>query len=209
MNKKIILFSICFVCAAFFCGCIGSAEKDAKIISLTEALEALQVQLDEVQSVKEIEKIQALYLNYVIYNKLDDVWTLFSEEGVLDVFVEKEPAKGAKEITEIFQERKAMIEENSKDGQHAIIFDSSSIITVDGDTAKSTFLLFNIMSMDGENLGIQQGSYDIDFVKENGAWKISYLKYSREFSIGNGGMPEGAGPGKPGSPMGTAQKKVD
>lgn len=194
MKIKFLIFSAFAALAIFFFGCSGNPETDKEIEALTETLNTMQAQLDEVQSVKEIEKLQAQYLNYVIYNKLDDVCTLFSENGVLDVFQEKPPAKGAKEITEIFQERKAMIEENNRKDVHAIIFDSSSIISVDGDSAKSTFLLFNIMSMDGTNLGVQQGSYDIDFVKENGAWKISHLKYTREFSIGNGGMQPGAGP---------------
>jgi hypothetical protein len=134
----------------------------------------------------------------VIYNELDDVWTLFSEDGVLDVFQEKEPAKGHEAITAIFQERKAMIEKNLDAGRHAVMFDSSPVITVTGDTAESDFLLFNMMEVNEQMLGVQQGVYHLEFVKESGAWKISLLKYSREFSIGAspamGGPPGRANP---------------
>lgn len=75
------------------------------------------------------------------------------------------------------------------------MFDGSPIITVDGDTAKSGFLLFNIMSMDDQNLGVKQGYYEMEFVKEKGEWKISILKYTREFSIGGGNVAPGMGPG--------------
>ncbi len=172
----------------------GSGEEKAKIAELTARIESMQRQIDDLQAVEEIEKLQTQYLNYVIYNKLDDVWTLFTQDGVLDVFQEKPPAKGAKEITAIFQERKAMIEENTKKGERAIIFDGSPLITVEGDKANSNFLLFNIMAMDKQSLGVQQGYYDLEFMKENGQWKISHLKYTREFSIGSGNPALGKGP---------------
>jgi hypothetical protein len=171
---------------------------------MAERLESLEKQLNDVQAVKEIEKLQAQYLHYVIYNKLDDVWTLFSEEGVLDVFQEKSPAKGAEEITAIFQERKAMVEQNLEQGGHAVMFDSSPVITVEGNTAKSSFLLFNMMEANEQGLGVQQGAYDLEFVKEKGEWKISYLKYSREFSIGASPAMGGAPPGGPNPPDGPA-----
>lgn len=195
MKNTVIIISMvaAFIFSIFGCG--GSGTDNGKIGDMEKKIETMQKQIDDVQAVAEIEKLQALYLDYVIYNKLDDVCTLFSEDGILDVFQEKEPARGAEEITAIFQERKAMVEENLKQGQHAIMFDSSPIITVDGDTAKSRFLLFNMMSMGSQSLGVQQGSYDLEFVKEKGEWKISYLKYAREFSIGGGSPGPGQGPG--------------
>ncbi|MBN1625508.1 MAG: nuclear transport factor 2 family protein [Deltaproteobacteria bacterium] len=195
MRNTVIIISILIACMFTLFGCGGSPGDSAKIKEITEQMEVMRKQLDDVQAVAEIERLQTQYLDYVIYNKLDDVWTLFSEDGVLDVFQEKEPAKGAEEITAIFQERKAMVEENSKQGRHAIMFDGSPIITVDGDTAKSRFLLFNIMSMDSQGLGVQQGYYEMEFVKEKGEWKISLLKYTREFSIGAGNPSPGMGQG--------------
>lgn len=199
MKKAVFTLTTISVCIGFLCGCSGSSsENDAKLAQMGSRLEQLQQQLDDVQAVKEIEKLQAQYLHYVIYNQLDDVWTLFSKDGVLDVFQEKEPAKGHEAITAIFQERKAMVEKNLEEGSHAVMFDSSPVITVAGDTATSDFLLFNMMEADEQMLGVQQGAYHLKFVKENGVWKISYLKYTREFSIGAspamGGPPGGADP---------------
>lgn len=72
-----------------------------------------------------------------------------------------------------------------------------------GDTATSDFLLFNMMEADEQMLGVQQGAYHLEFVKENGAWKISLLEYAREFSIGAspamGGLPGRAN--SPGGPV--------
>jgi ketosteroid isomerase-like protein len=195
MKNKVLIMSLVVAFMLSIFGCGGSGNDNGKIEEMDKKMETIQKQLDHVHAVVEIEKLQTQYLDYVVYNKLDDVWMLFSEDGVLDVFQEKEPARGAEEITAIFQERKAMVEENLKQGQHAIMFDASPIITVDGDTAKSTFLLFNIMSMGSQGLGVQQGSYDLEFVKEKGEWKISYLKYTREFSIGGGSPGPGQGPG--------------
>jgi hypothetical protein len=193
----------------FLWGCDGMGSEDReKIAKMTERLERLEKQLNDVQAVKEIEKLQAQYLHYVIYNKLDDVWTLFSEEGVLDVFQEKSPAKGAEEITAIFQERKTMVEKNLEQGSHAVMFDSSPVITVEGDTAKSSFLLFNMMEVNEQSLGVQQGSYNLEFVREAGKWKISYLKYTREFSIGASPVMGGA-PGGPNPPGGRASGDLD
>lgn len=202
MKRSAVLIMLVF-CLMCFYACTGdSGEEKAKIAELTARVESMQRQIDDVQAVKAIEKLQTQYLNYVIYNKLDDVWTLFTEDGVLDVFQEKPPAKGAEEITAIFQERKAMVEENMKKGERAIMFDGSPLITVEGDKAKSSFLLFNIMAMDKQGLGVQQGSYDLEFMKENGQWKISSLKYTREFSIGSGNpnLGKGPAPGAAGAP---------
>jgi ketosteroid isomerase-like protein len=185
MKKVGITLAALFICIAVLFGCTGSSsENEAKIADMSARIDQLQQQLGDVQAVKDIEKLQAQYLHYVINNELDDVWTLFSEDGVLDVFQEKDPAKGHEAITAIFQERKAMIEKNLDEGGHAIMFDSSPVITLEGDTAKSHFLLFNMMEADGQMLGVQQGAYDLEFVKAGGQWKISFLKYTREFSIG-------------------------
>ena len=98
-----------------------------------------------------------------------------------------------------------MIEKNLEAGSHAVMFDSSPVITVAGETATSDFLLFNMMEAGEQMLGVQQGAYHLEFVKENGAWKISHLKYTREFSIGAspamGGPPGGADPSR-GAAMG-------
>jgi ketosteroid isomerase-like protein len=185
MKKSVLTLAAVLICVGVLFGCSGSSsQNDAKIADMVARVAQLQQQLGDVQAVKEIERLQARYLHLVINNELDDVWALFSEDGVLDVFQEKEPAKGHEEITAIFQERKAMIEKNLDEGGHAVMFDSSAVITVEGDTAKSHFLLFNMMEADGQMLGVQQGAYDLEFVKEGGQWKISFLKYTREFSIG-------------------------
>jgi|GEM_PF-4154422 len=198
--KNSVLTIFVIVCILSLFGCLGSESDNAKIKEIEGQMEAMQKQLDDLQAVVDIEKLQTQYLDYVIYNKLDEVCTLFSEKGVLDVFQEKEPARGAKEITATFQERKAMVDEDMKKGNRAIMFDGSPIITVEGNTAKSSFLLFNMMSMDSQSIGVQQGSYNLEFIKENGQWKISYLKYTREFSIGSGNPGLGKGPGGAGGP---------
>jgi ketosteroid isomerase-like protein len=199
MKKTVIALATILFCIGVLWGCSGSpSEGDEKIAKMAAKIERLENQLSDVQAIREIERLQAQYLQYVINNELDDVWTLFSEDGVLDVFQEKEPAKGHEAITAIFQERKAMIEKNLDQGGHAVMFDSSPVITVEGDTAKSHFLLFNMMEANEQMLGVQQGIYDLEFVKEGGGWKISFLKYTREFSIGAspamGGPPGGAAP---------------
>jgi hypothetical protein len=70
---------------------------------------------------------------------------------------------------------------------------------VEGDTARSHFLLFNMMEANEQMLGVQQGAYDLEFLEEDGQWKISFLKYTREFSIG-ASPAMGAPPGAPNPP---------
>lgn len=93
MKSTLITISIVIACMLFLSGCGGSASDNAKIEEMAKQMKAMQKQLNDVQAVEEIEKLQARYLDYAIYNKLDEVHTLFSENGVLDVFQEKEPAR--------------------------------------------------------------------------------------------------------------------
>lgn len=60
------------------------------------------------------------------------------------------------------------------------------IISVDGDKAKGNWMIYFITQPDQESEALQvlQGIYDVEYAKEEGQWKISYIKWKNRFTIG-------------------------
>ena len=71
------------------------------------------------------------------------------------------------------------------------------IVTVDGDTAKSNWVIYFVTQPDQkkENLSVVQGIYDSEYKRVNGEWKISYIKWTPRFALG----PNPGGPAVPSS----------
>ena len=67
------------------------------------------------------------------------------------------------------------------------------IITVDGDTAKGNWLLYMMYfyARTGQSMFWVQGYYDMDYVRENGRWKIAVMRWHETIGLPGGGPPTG------------------
>jgi hypothetical protein len=143
---------------------------------------SLESRIQNLEDIEEIKQIQYQYVNSLILNKWDELVECFSENGVFNVHAGS--ATGKEAIKKIFVEKLA-VNHIGKEGLYIV----HPIIKVDGDKAKGSWLLYTQFALP-RKLKIKlpelptddapdwfQGYYENEYVRENGKWKISNLKY--------------------------------
>jgi hypothetical protein len=146
------------------------------------SLEELEKRIQILEDIEEIKQLQIRYVNCLTTTKWDDVIDCFTENGVVDL--ESGFARGKKEITKHFKETVAA-NHIGQEGNFVV----HPIITVDGDKAKGSWLLY-IQNSQPRKLHSKpamlatddapdwmQGYYEMEYVRKNGKWKISLLKW--------------------------------
>jgi len=134
------------------------------------------------EDIEEIRKLQVHYVNCLINTKWDELTECFSKNGMFSAHAGD--ARGKKAIKELFIKDIS----NNHIGQEGL-FAVHPIISVDGDKAKGSWLLY-IQIAQPRKFKIKppflstndapdwmQGFYEMEYIRENGQWKISYLKW--------------------------------
>jgi len=194
--KGIIRYSVlCMIVMVLgwsvFSGCSDNTAQNQ------EMLQAIADLKKEVQTLKDIEAIKQLHIRYVndlTYGEWDDIVECFSEDAVLAVFIGREPIKGKAAIRDTFINT---ISKSDKHSGREANLTLHPLITVDGDTAKGNWVIYFITQPDQSNDAMQliQGIYDLEYVRENGEWKISYIKWTVRFALGPPPSEAGSPPG--------------
>jgi hypothetical protein len=145
-------------------------------------LSEMERRLKVLEDIEEIKKLQVHYVNCLINTNWDELTECFSKNGTFSAHAGD--AVGKKAIKELF------IKDISKNhiGQEGL-FVVHPIISVDGDKAKGSWLLYTqiaqprkfkikppYLSTD-DAPDWTQGFYEIEYVKEDGQWKIYSLKW--------------------------------
>ena len=184
MRIKIYCWAICiiflFIGSSVFWGCSDNTAQNQEMLQTIEALKK------EVQTMKDVEAIKQLHIRYVndlTYGKWDDIIECFSEAAVLAVMMGQEPTKGKVGIKDIFMNQVAKSDKHT--GREANMT-LHPIVTVNGDMAKSNWVIYFITQPDQkkEALQVVQGIYDCEYIREKGEWKISYIKWTPRFALG-------------------------
>lgn len=183
--KGIIKYSaLCMLILAvgltFFSGCADNDAEDKEILQTIEDLKK------EVQALKDVEAIKQLHIRYVndlTYGEWDDIVECFAEDAVLAVMMGQEPTTGKEKIRDIFMNQVAKSDKHTGKEANMTLH---PLITVDGDTGKSNWVIYFITQPDQNKEAIQvlQGIYDCEYIRENGEWKISYIKWTPRFALG-------------------------
>ncbi len=137
------------------------------------ALEDLEKRIQALEDLEKIKKLHQYYINLMDNLKYEEVLELFTEDASVEVrnlgF-----KKGRKELREIYIDVLAKNRGTERfDGHMAVQPD----ITVDGDTAKGTWLIYMLFSKPA--IQWVQGKNECEYKKVNGEWKISKLKFTR------------------------------
>ena len=126
------------------------------------------------QVLEDIEAIKNMHRDYVYAlasQQWDDMLDCFTEDGVADIW-QWGLRRGKKEIEDLLK--------NTFQGRilptHGHLV-AQPVITVDGDRAKGHWILY-IFFAEPETRWIQ-GRHDCEYVKVDGKWKFSYLKFTR------------------------------
>jgi hypothetical protein len=145
-------------------------------------LEEIEKRLRTLEDIEAIRQLQARYVNCLSTIEWDDLVDCFAEDGVVDLHTGI--ARGKKEIEKFFKEKIA-ITHIGMEGNFVV----HPVISIDGDTAKASWLLFTYFSMphkiqiapaltaEEDAPEWMSGFYDMEYVRENGLWKISLLKW--------------------------------
>jgi hypothetical protein len=145
-------------------------------------LNYLEKRIQVLEDIEEIKQLQLHYVNYLTTTRWDELIDCFSDDAV--VALDSGSARGKKEITAHFKGKVA----SNHIGQEGN-FVVHPIVSVDGDKARGNWLLY-IQNAQPRKLKSRpqmlatddapdwmQGYYDMEYIRQNGHWKISLLKW--------------------------------
>jgi hypothetical protein len=141
---------------------------------IEKRLNDIEKKLNLTIDLEEIRKLHYLYVNCVARADWDEILNYFSKDAVLDVIPDNDAVKGKAEIEKVF--RGTLSEgHKGKEGLVAV----HPVINIDGDKADGSWTLFMMFAhpRTGQSLFWVQGFYEMEYIRENGKWKISYLRF--------------------------------
>jgi hypothetical protein len=154
---------------------------------MEKRLEELEKRVRVTEDIQEIHQLQRRYVNALICTEWDDCADCFAKDALIDVYLH-DPVKGNDNIRKWFKEELALTHAG-KEGDFVV----HPIITLDGDKAKGKWLIYMMYCYPrtGQSLFWVQGFYDMDYVRENGKWKISVMRFTERMGLPGTGPPEG------------------
>lgn len=137
------------------------------------SLENLEKRIQALEDAEEIKKLHQHYMNLMDNLEYEEVLDLFTEDASVEVR-NLGVKKGRDQLREIYINVLAKNRGSERfDGHMAVQPD----ITVSGDTAKGTWLIYMLFSK--PTIQWVQGRNECEYKKINGEWKISKLKFTR------------------------------
>jgi hypothetical protein len=137
------------------------------------SLEELEKRVKALEDLEEIKKLHQHYMDLMDNLKYEEVLDLFTEDGSSEVRTYG-VKKGRKEMAEVYLGVLAKRRGTNRKEGHLVVHPN---ITVNGDTAKGTWLVYMLFSV--PTLEWVQGINEGEYRKENGVWKISKMKFTR------------------------------
>ena len=146
------------------------------------ASDSLESRIQILEDIEEIKQLQARYVNFLIDTRWDELVECFSENGCFSAHAGD--ARGKEAIKKLFIGEIS----NNHIGKEGI-FVVHPIVTVDGDKATGSWLLYTQYALPRKLKSKPpqfatndapdwiQGYYNMEYVREDGKWKISNLRY--------------------------------
>jgi hypothetical protein len=133
-------------------------------------LEEMEKRLRVLEDIEAIKQLHRKYVYALASQQWDDMLDCFAEDATTDIWTHG-LRRGKKEIGELF---------NSFDGRilptHGHLV-TQPVISVDGDTAEGYWILY--LFLPEPEMTWVQGRHDCKYVRVDGRWKYSELKYAR------------------------------
>ncbi len=166
---------------------MDTRELEARLGALEETVRDLSRRVQVTEDLSEIKELQWTYVNALMATDWDVCADCFAEDARVDVYLH-EPVEGKASIAHWFKEELATTHAG-KEGDVCI----HPIISVEGDRAKGNWLLYMMYfyPRTGQSLFWVQGYYDMDYVRENGRWKIAVMRWRETLGLPGGGPPTG------------------
>ncbi len=136
-------------------------------------LEELEKRVKAIEDMEEIKKLHQEYINLMDNLQYTKVLDLFTEDCTSEVR-NSGVKHGKKEIEDIYFKMLANKRGPVRHEGHLAV---EPDITVDGDTARGTWLIYMLFSR--PTVQWVQGKNECEYKKVNGQWKIHKLKFTR------------------------------
>jgi ketosteroid isomerase-like protein len=135
-------------------------------------VEEMEKRLKTLEDLEEIKKLMNEYVFLVNEHKLDKLVGLYTDhDPVAELREDRGIKRGKKEIAEVY----ASISMSMPiDVGHIL---AQPVLTVDGDTAEGHWLMYGFLP--DKKIQWLQTRFDAKYVREDGRWKIKWLKYTR------------------------------
>ncbi len=171
----LVCFFSLLICSG--CGNGSSKENQAKMQEMTQRLEAMEKKISDVEDIEAIKNLQYTYANMLQqgnFDKSEDI--LFAKEFTLNI-VGTSPQK----LTNV-EAGKKYREDIAKNhsGQEGDIVIHPVIELLDGGRAKGKFSIWFVYyhPKTYQTLFFAQSWLDMEYVKEDGKWKMSSLTFT-------------------------------
>lgn len=140
-------------------------------------LKDLEKRMKAFEDLEEIKKLHRQYAYFLNAHQWDEMIDCFTEDAMADIGIHG-PHKGRKEITELFKIKIAKKNEKWRSTH----FVTQPIISVEGDKATGYWAVYIFGFIENTPSGPMyqwyQGRHDCEYVKVDGKWKFSYIKYT-------------------------------
>lgn len=136
------------------------------------SLEELEKRIQAIEDLENIKKLHQHYIDLMDNLQYKEVLDLFTEDATVEVR-NWGVKRGRKEISEIYIGILAKNRGTLRSEGHMAV---EPDITVDGNTAKGTWLIYMLSQ---PTIQWIQGRNECEYRKEDGKWKISKLKFTR------------------------------
>ncbi|MFC1946004.1 nuclear transport factor 2 family protein [Chloroflexota bacterium] len=151
-------------------------ELEKRLAATENAVKDLEKRLQTTQDIDEVKKLHYRYIDALMLCEWDRITDMFAENSTFDVAGPKGVTvrKGKTDIEKYFKENLALTHVG-KEGDVLVHPD----ISVEGDKATGRWWLYMMYyhPQTYQSLLWVQGVYDMEYVKVNGQWKFSYLKF--------------------------------
>jgi hypothetical protein len=144
----------------------------------------IERRLQTLEDIESIKKLHACYVNSLVGTQWDELLEFFTNDATADLM--KGLAKGKKEINKLFREKISLTHIG-----HESCLITQPVISINGDKAVGSWHLLTLFSQphkiqsgmelnaDTEAPDWMSGYYEMEYIRENGQWKISRLKWRR------------------------------
>ena len=133
-------------------------------------LEELEKRIRVLEDIEAIEKLHRKYVFCLSSREWDDLLDCFAEDATADIW-KHGLRRGKKEITELVY---TVFDQLEKTPGHLAC---QPVISVEGDRASGYWILY--LFPHREQMTWMQGRHDCEYVRINGEWKFSSVKFTR------------------------------
>lgn len=136
-------------------------------------LEELEKRIKAIEDMEQIKKLHQHYMMLMDDLKYEEVLDLFTEDGQIEIR-KSGVRQGRKGLSSVYIDILSKNRGDTRFDGHMVIMPD---LTVDGDTATGTWVVYMLFSR--PTVHWVQGKNECEYRRVNGVWKISKLKFTR------------------------------